>query len=212
MIKIDKTYIVHFEGLKDRKSYIDNEIINKQKVGFDNFEYIISSVDSDREILKNTNYVYNSDRWTSKLSDVEICNYEVQKSVWKKISESGIGYALIVEDDIILVDDYENLFEKLISDYPDDCDICYISECSNIRPNIRYNKNFYLEKRSRCCVAYVISKSACEKLISVENFYQPVDHHLNFIKEKLELKYYWFEPTLFKQGSEHNYKSNSGKR
>ena len=79
MIKIDKTYIVHFEGLKDRKSYIDNEIINKQKVGFDNFEYIISSVDSDREILKNTNYVYNSDRWTSKLSDVEICNYEVQK-------------------------------------------------------------------------------------------------------------------------------------
>ena len=40
MIKIDKTYIIHFEGLKDRKSYIDNEIINKQKVGFNNFEYI----------------------------------------------------------------------------------------------------------------------------------------------------------------------------
>jgi GR25 family glycosyltransferase involved in LPS biosynthesis len=204
-MNIDKTFIVHYNKLKDRKDYIDNNILNK--VGFENYEYIISSEDTDLKIIEKNNYVYNS--LYNKLTNPEICNYETQFNIWERIVLENLNNCLIVEDDIIFKEDFNKTFNFLLSNIPKDYDICFFSECCDLYP-IKPNKQpFVMENTSRCCVAYLINLSTCKKLIQVKNFHFPIDHHLNFVKNKLKLNYYWSDPTIFFQGSTIKYKSNA---
>ena len=48
-MKIDKVYIIHFDELSNRKNYLDSEIPNRY--GFSNYEYIISTRETDKKIL-----------------------------------------------------------------------------------------------------------------------------------------------------------------
>jgi hypothetical protein len=86
-----------------------------------------------------------------------------------------------------------------------------MSSCCDLKPkhNNVVNKYFYEEETSRCTTAYLIKKETCEKILSIANYTAPIDWHLNFIKEKLGLKYYWTDPIIVLQGSEKDiYKSN----
>lgn len=206
MNKIDKTFIIHYEPLIDRKKYLENQINNR--IGFENYEFILSNVDTDKKILEKNNYIYVSNLF-NKLTNPEICNYEVQVNVWKKIVENKYKNTLIVEDDIIFKENYNQYIKEVLDNLPKDYDICFLSECCNLYPLNPDKKLFVESNTSRCCVAYIISENACKKLIEVKNFHFPIDHHLNFVKKSLELKYYWLDPTIFNQGSVINYKSNA---
>lgn len=208
-MSIDKVYIIHFDELKDRKNYLDNEINNR--FGFSNYEFIINTKESDSEILKTHNFKYNRDIWNSPLSNAEICNMHVQFKVWEKIAQGDEETVMIVEDDIIFKDNYDELFPIMIENLPIDYDICFIAECCNLL--LPEEKGIYFKESygSRCCVAYIVNKKSAKKLIEIKDFYRPVDHHLNFLKDKISLKYYWSTPPIFKQGSDSVYKSNAGK-
>ena len=58
-MKIDKTYIVHYEPLIERKNYLDKVL---PKIS-ENFEYIISNEETDNKIkdIIDEVYVYNTD-------------------------------------------------------------------------------------------------------------------------------------------------------
>lgn len=207
-ITIDKTYIIHFEKLVNRKSYLDNAIIDK--VGFHNFEYIISTEESDKNILKKNSYVFKPEI-LRHLSNAEICNYEIQFGVWKKIANENYDNCLIVEDDIIFKENFNENFASLLNDVPEDYDICFIAECCNLYPNNPHKLKFIESHTNRCCVGYIISKKACQKLITINEFNWPVDNHLDFARNTLNLKFYWSDPTVFDHGSTLNYESNAGR-
>jgi GR25 family glycosyltransferase involved in LPS biosynthesis len=208
-MKIDKVYIIHFDELSNRKNYLDSEIPNRY--GFSNYEYIISTRETDKKILDTTNYKYDKTKWTSQLSNSEICNMEIQYSVWEKIANGDSDVALIVEDDIIFKENYNELFPKMEQSLPDDFDMCFLSDCARLTlPQI---DGIYFREAgtSRCCVAYILNKQSAKKLLEFKEYFKPVDHHLNFIKDTINLKYYWSTPTVFGQGSESIYESNAGK-
>jgi len=205
-ITVDKTFIVHLEKLNQRKNYLDNEINNK--LGFENFEYIISNDETDKKILENNNYKYMAGHY-GQLTNPEICNYEVQFKIWERISMSEYENILIVEDDIIFKDNFNDIFSNLLMNVPDDFSICFVSECCNLYKKNPNNLRFLESDTSRCCNGYLINKTTCQKLTQVKEFHFPVDHHLNFVKNNLGLKYYWSDPTLFTHGSAYNYKSNA---
>jgi hypothetical protein len=59
----------------------------------------------------------------------------------------------------------------------------------------------------------MITKKTAEKIVnyfnSVDNIDSPIDHWLNVPIKELNLKVYWMEPNIVKQGSETNvYKSS----
>ena len=208
-MKIDKTYIIHFDKLKDRKAYLDKQIAGK--LGFENTEFIIGTEEKDQKILENNRYVFDS-QFSPQLTRPYIVNCEVQLSLWERIAKGEHENCLIVEDDIVFKEGYNEIFEFLMKNVPEDYDICFLSECCDLRlPNPEMNP-FVESQKSRCCVAYLISREACRKIVTIQKFNASVDWHLNFIKNVLNLKYYWSDPTLFFQGSENEYESNAQKK
>ena len=53
---------------------------------------------------------------------------------------------------------------------------------------------------------YILNVGVCKKImdiIDIEPYiYETIDHWFNLIQHKYNLKYYWSEPILVKQGSE----------
>ena len=77
-MKIDTVYRIHFDELSNRKNYLDSEIPNRY--GFSNYEYIISTRETDKKILDTTKYKYDKTKWTSQLSNSEILLFSISTS------------------------------------------------------------------------------------------------------------------------------------
>ena len=53
---------------------------------------------------------------------------------------------------------------------------------------------------------YILNVGVCKKILNIidiePSINKPIDHWFNLIQHKYNLKYYWSEPVLVKQGSE----------
>jgi len=204
--EIKKIFVVHFEPLAERKNYLNSALGD-----FDlPIEYYISNSETDTLIKENLNdyYEYNESILNRHLSLGEIAVSVSHLKIYKKILDEDIDYCLILEDDAILVEDFYdkiNLVMKEKSNY----DFIFLSTCCNLHVDKKNENLLYETSTSRCVTGYIVNKSKLENLLSVsEKISTPIDAHLNFIKNKLDLKYAWCEPTLIVQGSETIYKSN----
>lgn len=224
-----KSYICHYPKLKERLSYLmpalgmngildvsvvhgidRNDIGPNEQVGFSN----------DRNLVKDRlNYTicpYNYDI----LSDSEkpvLANFLTHIEIWEKIVDSKEEYALVLEDDARILDDFQTNWQILLETFPLNLDIAYLHEgCGmtvekniGIKPEV--NKILYEchRRESRTCCSYIVSKKFCERILSdLYPIALGVDHELNYIQKKHNANVYWASPPLFSEGSTYEYKSS----
>lgn len=207
-MKLDQIYISHYEKLTDRKVYFD-KIISTNPT-FKGAQIVSSNDETDKQALLNSSYVDDRTIWHG-LKNSEICIAEQMFRIYKLIAKSNNSLCLILEDDFVLTENFDHYLNEFLNNLPNDFDCVFMSSCCDLKPkhNNVVNKYFYEEETSRCTTAYLIKKETCEKILSIANYTAPIDWHLNFIREKLGLKYYWTEPIIVLQGSEKDiYKSN----
>ena len=203
---IDKIFIVHYEPLVERKSYLDSIIVNLDIP----YEYLISNDESDSRITLNNYYKFNESIFNRKLISGEIFVTINHFLIYEKILDNSYNNCLILEDDAILKDNFFEYFEKIIKELKEvKFDICFLSDCCNLHSNsIQNGKHLYQSETSRSACGYIINSNCLKKIINTLPFNEPIDWHLNRIRKDLNLKYYWSEPTIIGQGSENIYKSN----
>jgi GR25 family glycosyltransferase involved in LPS biosynthesis len=222
-----KVYICHYEILTERKSYLDENLtkyfnniefvygVSRDKIPSEEYSKFSNTQNSLDERLKYINCPNDYNIFLDSEKTV-IANFLTHIEIWKKILESGDDYALVLEDDALLSDDFQVLWEKLINEMPDHFDIMYLHEgCGfsiinklNITPTDKIWYDCHL-KESRTCCSYLISKSFCKKLL--ENIYPiflGVDFELNYLQKKLNSSVYWSYPVLFSEGSSSTYSSS----
>lgn len=207
-MKLDQIYISHYEKLTDRKVYFD-KIISTNPI-FKGAQIVASNDDIDKIALLNSSYVDDKTVWHG-LKNSEICIAEQMFRIYRLVAKSNNQLCLILEDDFVLTENFNHYLNEFLNNLPNDFDCIFMSSCCDLKPkhNNVVNKYFYEEETSRCTTAYLIKKETCEKILSIANYTAPIDWHLNFIKEKLGLKYYWTDPIIVLQGSEKDiYKSN----
>ena len=207
-MKLDQIYISHYEKLTDRKVYFD-KIISTNPV-FKGAQIVASNDEIDKIALLNSSYVDDKTVWHG-LKNSEICIAEQMFRIYRLVAKSNNQLCLILEDDFVLTENFNHYLNEFLNNLPNDFDCIFMSSCCDLKPkhNNVVNKYFYEEETSRCTTAYLIKKETCEKILSIANYTAPIDWHLNFIKEKLGLKYYWTDPIIVLQGSEKDiYKSN----
>ena len=195
--------VLHYTPLIDRK-----ESMIKQLNGY-NYKFI---VEYDREKLSKEDLIKFD---TNKLKMAEISIFMKNIYAYNEIIKN-YNYALLLEDDIILDDNFNEKFNTYIKELPSDWNMVYIGTCSNIHINnklLENNKHIYLGDGTRCGDAVMITKETARKIVnyfnSVNNIELPIDHWLNILIKELNLKVYWMEPNIVKQGSETNvYKSS----
>ena len=136
--------------------------------------------------------------------------------VYKLISEK-YEKALILEDDVILNDNFIENLNNYMTQLPENFDMLFIGDGCNLhieKDKLIPNKNIY-EKClyptrqggdgvSRCTDSYIISKSCANKLCEYINNLKcqtklPSDWWLNVASRDNNFKIYWAEPTIVTQ-------------
>jgi GR25 family glycosyltransferase involved in LPS biosynthesis len=204
-----KIFVLHYSKLVDRKKHI-LEQFNKQ--GIIDYEFI-EKYDKD-EITDYESNLFDTNYKKSTMSLHLKHNY-----VYNIIAEN-YEYALILEDDVILCDNFIEKLNNYITQLPENIDMLFIGDGCNLhieKHKLIPNKNIY-EKclyptswggngASRCSDSYIITKKCANKMCEYINNLKyeitlPIDWWLNVATRDNNFKVYWAEPTIVTQGTQ----------
>ena len=125
--------------------------------------------------------------------------------LWNVLQHLPEEEFLILEDDIIVPDDYAAKFDKLKSELPADWEICFVgwspagNEYSKV-PSTHITENIVVTTPV-CTHAYMVKKSAIKTLIETNQLaWDALDHQI--LRRSLpKMKHYAFSPPLITQRS-----------
>jgi GR25 family glycosyltransferase involved in LPS biosynthesis len=214
MINIKDVYVVHYTKLEERR----RKIISQFDGIVDNMVYI---TDYDQENLSDEVldkfYKYSVDDWNRKVSDLwdlyqhqpRILNIAEISCTIKHIEAIDMvaknGDALIIEDDLIIKENFVEYFNFMIESLPDDWDVIMVGTGCEMTAKIETGKILYKmpHPATRCLDSYLISQSAAQKIISTIKPFQLVsDWEVAYHMYLHNLNVYWLEPSPCFQGSE----------
>jgi glycosyl transferase, family 25 len=204
------TYVIHYTPLKERKQFLLNEF-NKHSLIYHFIE------DYDRENLSNEDLRIFNTKFPKSQCGITLSHIHS----YRKIVNNNYKYSLILEDDVILDDNFGYKLEKGLTHLPNDYDMLFIGNGANlhIEPSIIKPKQLIYKKcreptnwggdgGTRCTDSYLISKKCAKKLINYisklkeGSIQMPIDWWLNQVIRDLQLEIYWMEPTIVTQGTE----------
>ena len=140
------------------------------------------------------------------LNDAEISLTIKHYEIYKQLAAGDVEVALILEDDVLLCDGFENRFNEYLANTPSDYDVIFMGCCWGLRPpDVRHDKVAYRKAHpaSKCTDSYLITKSACQRLASTFlPFHLCIDFEMAYHMYEHDMKVYWWEPALVTQGSE----------
>lgn len=206
-MKIDKTYIVHYEPLIERKKYLDDVL---PKIS-ENFEYIISNKETDNKVKNKLNevYLYDKNILSRSLPINELSVSLAHLQIYEDIVLNNYNLCLILEDDAIIGENFNVTINEILQEGIDSFDFIFLSTCCDIVIEKQNEKHIQPSNISKCVSGYLVNN---KKLKNVLEHSKPIstniDNHLNIIKEPLNLSFGSCEPPIIIQGSETNYKSN----
>jgi hypothetical protein len=193
---IDKIFVCHHKPLYERKSYL-------QKIFADN--------DIDVEWVENylpEEIEYEYKRVVGSINDSEISIYLKQQYCFEQQVKNNFKHILILEDDVDLPNNFNDYLNKCMGEfinYEPKLDGMMLGSCCGIETkNVSHNKMVHYEngQMTRCAHAMVFNIEASKKIIKNLNMINyPIDHKLNWIIKKENLKIGWVEPSI-KQKSE----------
>jgi GR25 family glycosyltransferase involved in LPS biosynthesis len=203
-----KVFVIHYKILVDRKKKILDQF---QKYNITDYEFI--------EIDRDELYNHNIDMFEERFSNSQIAISLSHFYAYKQISEKYEN-ALILEDDVILSENFTDILTKYINELPEDYDMLFIGDGCNLHIQEEHlipNKYIY-EKCSnktswggdgisRCSDSYIVNKKCALKLCNYINdltykINLPIDNWLNIAGRDNTFKVYWVEPTIVTQGTQ----------
>lgn len=204
-----KIFVLHYSKLVDRKKHL----LEQFKIhNITDYEFVEKY---DREDLQDSDMLLFDN--CVKKSMVSLMNKHFY--VYKLISEN-FEHALILEDDVILSDNFIYYLNNYITQLPENFDMLFIGDGCNLhieKHNLIPNKNIYQkclyptswggDGASRCSDSYIITKKCANKLCEYINNLKykiklPSDWWLNVASRDNDFKVYWAEPTIVTQGTQ----------
>jgi|ETNvirenome_6_85_1030632.scaffolds.fasta_scaffold07983_4 GR25 family glycosyltransferase involved in LPS biosynthesis len=217
-----KTFLVHYTRLRDRKEFVDFQF---SKFGIQ--AEVITDYDKDDLSTAQIDSFYEKDKtlyeskirplWDAQqfkyreLNMPEIsCTIKHFEAI-RRASEADSPYSLIFEDDIVLVEDFNQRFEENLKNTPDDWDAIFIGTgCGEWFQKIKLDKVNEITKNcflvghpaTNCAEAYLIKKDAADKVFrGASPFHLISDWELAYQLYNMDAKVYWWYPSLIEQGS-----------
>ena len=215
-----KTYILHCKDLPERKKFIEDQLDKnnftdvtwytdddaRDQRGKDltgTYDGIRPEIFVEKVKVGGWNYLHNPPR---ALNPAEISLTTKWGKVLQIVGKGSDEYSIIFEDDVILQDNFSDLFFAYLNDTPNDWDVVYMGNGGNLHPpDIKKNKLAYKMNHpaSRCTDSILIKKESAAKI--AEDYFPfdlCCDWEIGYHQAKHNLNVYWWEPTLCKQGSE----------
>lgn len=186
-------YIIHYTPNKVRKLYLEEHILPKLKEKHIQNFYWITEYDRESSFIQGIPTTHTT---SGNLS----CNKKHYEA-WRLFSESKKDYCLVLEDDILFEKgiDFTEEFETVLRLKKED-DIL-ISIGSGIKRHGE-KKGMNKVKDGRCTDSYILHKSFLPVWNGHEEYTLNIGHYMNKIMKDANLRWTWYEPTIFTQGSQ----------
>jgi len=202
-----KIFVLHCSKLADRKNHIIEQF-SKQNIDFE----FIEKYDKDDIESESAFYTKNYKRSTMSLHLKHLYVY--------KLLAEGTDSALILEDDVILCENFMETLNKYLTQLPADFDMLFLGDGCNLHiekeklvpDKYVYEKGLYPtswggDGASRCSDSYIISNQCAKKMFAyvkklTKPISLPIDWWINEAARGNNLKVYWAEPTIVSQGSQ----------
>jgi len=212
-----KIFIVHYKKLTDRKKYLE--------LALDEYNYeFVENFDRESIDEFDTMYNKNSKLWNDRvygnyencnyrdLRDSEVCNSLSHIEAMRKIVNDKLDYGIILEDDVIIGDDFKTKIDYIISNVPDDFDFVFFGNSYSMEAldnatsdkSINVIGNIWKKKYgiTRTVDAYIVSNKAATLLVdNIKEIVLPFDFELTYFFRDLEMDIYWYDPGFVRQGS-----------
>lgn len=200
---IDKIFICHWDKLTDRKEELI-KVLSEENI-FD-YEFVC---DYDKDTWSEEEIKYDFPKifevvegYGRKLKSSEISLSLKHIKIIREVAEK-YEYALVLEDDVILCDNFVEEFLESHNQLPDNWDIAWVGTCCGLHAPTSEDKRVYRVNGSRCTHAYAISNIGAKKVLSELKYCNTgADFFFNLLIEKFNLNNYWFEPALAIQSPE----------
>ncbi|MCU0468050.1 MAG: glycosyltransferase family 25 protein [Arcicella sp.] len=207
VINISKVYVAHVKkGYDNRRVSIESQM-NKLNIPF---EFML---DGDIEDLNQDRLEKYFKGHLKALTPQTSCMMK-HLLIYEDMIKNNVSAALVFEDDILLADNFVEIFNKSISELHSRADIDFnkslISyENSTLKDvsilEIKSNQYLYLRSSGRCAGAYYISLNSAKLIINKceeEKTDEMMDWYHNQMVEAGLLNIYWCHPTIAEQGSQ----------
>lgn len=203
-----KVFIVHYKKLIDRKTHILEQL---KKYNITDYEFI----EIDRDELYNQNISMFQENYSKSQIAISLSHFYAYKQISDKY-ENG----LIFEDDVVLSGNFTDIFNKYMTQLPEDYDMLFVGDGCNLHiENHKLIPNKYIYEKclyptswggdgaGRCVDSYLVNKKCAIKLCEyIDNLsYKinlPIDWWLNIAARDNIFKVYWAEPTIVTQGTQ----------
>ena len=208
------TYIAHYLPLQDRKELLEPSLkIN----GFQSIKWVTEEPPADFHALNGNSQElwgyrdhllnYGSHTPSRRLLEAEISLLYKHYLILKCVADGEEEFGLVLEDDVLFCEGFRALFDFNISHTPPDWDFIFMGSACNLRipaherqeGQVAYIKS---HPASKCTDSFLVKKSAARKILKTFfPFVFPADFELNFQMFAHDLRVYWWEPPLIRQGS-----------
>ena len=223
ILKNFEIHIVHYELLKERRSYLEKRL---KYFGLEKFCFWhIQKINQDFSNLKKKYYKFDKDIWTER---IKFSHDKITPSIMPRelshgdmklgINElklfdfladrKGNNIYLILEDDVILEENFLDKLKKILRILPKDFDIAYTDFGVNDAKkylsvdNLQFKKLDKNHKKTRTTASFFInSKSAKKFSRDIKPFTLPLDHELRYWEVKKNYNTYWLNGYLTYQGT-----------
>jgi len=203
-----KIFVIHYKKLVDRKKHILEQF---KKYNIIDYEFI----EIDRDELENENINIFQENYSKSQIAITLSHIYAYKQISEKYDNG-----LIFEDDVILSNNFIDIFNIYIAQLPENYDMLFIGDGCNLHiENDKLIPNKYIYEKclyptswggdglGRCVDSYLVNKKCAIELCNYINnlTYKiniPIDFLLNDIGRDKNFKIYWAEPTIVTQGTQ----------
>ncbi len=207
MLDVNRVYVVHYSPWTKRKERL------VEHLPFD-VQWVESEPSEDGIIIS---YTKDEKTWNDKVipyspfrqlttGDISVMHKHI--AIYYDIVVNRYEESLIFEDDVILVDNFIDLYNANMYNTPIDWDLIFIGSGCNLRiPTTQLIGGRAAYKvdhpASKCGDSYCITLDAATRILStIIPFTFPIDFELNYQMKLHNMNVYWWEPPLVTQGSE----------
>jgi len=215
VLSVNSVYIAHYSPLIERREFLKKQFSINNINSYEwfeqepNFEELDKWCDTmgiswDRKMrMPPLSYI---PRRELKASEISLAYKHIK--IYEDILKNGVDVSLVLEDDVVLADDFVNKFNQMLHDTPSDWDMIFIGSGCNLsipESEMVMGQTAYRKSHpaTKCTDSYLITLSATNKIMkTIFPLTFPIDFELNYQLLMHDLRVYWWEPPLVKQGSQ----------
>lgn len=201
-----RTFVVHPDKLKERGEHIDRML---KRLGMD-YEFVNEGHDDKQIQAYIDQYMKDGRQALHRRVPFVLCTLS-HFLAYEKVVAEGLEGALVLEDDIVLADDFTTRFEQSIKEFRDryaDRNIFISYEDSSLRfvPRSQREKGrmLYPARKGRMAGCYFVSYCAAKSIVDslkVERCDLVIDRYHNDLIDKGVLECLWCQLTIATQGT-----------